>query len=124
METKKNSQKTGNRAEDVAEKLLKEKGYAVLHRNWRFKKYEVDIIAENHDFIVFIEVKGRTDNTQGEPEEFVTRKKQLFVTKAANSYLQTRDITKEARFDIISVLVINNNITVKHLEDAWYPTFK
>jgi putative endonuclease len=124
METKKNSQKTGNRAEELAEKHLINNGYVILHRNWRFKKYEVDIIAENRDFIVFIEVKGRTGNTQGEPEEFVTRQKQRFVTSAANSYLQTRDIIKEARFDIISVLVINNNITVKHLEDAWYPTFK
>ncbi|MCE3228804.1 MAG: putative endonuclease related to Holliday junction resolvase [Bacteroidetes bacterium] len=124
MDAKKNSQKTGNEAEETARKLLVKKGFTILHRNWRFRKYEVDIIAENADFIVFVEVKGRTDTTMGEPEEFVTKQKQKFIISAANHYIQERDITKEARFDIISVLVINNNITVKHLEDAWYASLK
>jgi putative endonuclease len=119
-----NSQKFGQESEEMARQFLKKKGYTILQANWRFKKYEIDIIGQINDIIVFFEVKARSTNVFGEPEEFVSLKKQKFIITAANHYLQEREIDLESRFDIISVLQINNNITVKHLEGAFYPSVK
>ncbi len=121
---KNNSQKFGEEAEEAAKLFLKKKGYTILASNWRFKKYEIDIIAEFKNIIVFFEVKARSSNVFGEPEVFVTKKKQTFIITAAAHYLKEGMIEKEARFDIISVLQINNNLTVKHLEHAFYPSVK
>jgi putative endonuclease len=121
---KKNSQKFGKEAEELARKHLVNKGFSILQSNWRFKKYEVDIIAESNEFIVFVEVKARSTEAFGEPEMFVTLKKQKFLIAAANNYLQENNIEKEARFDIIGILPINNNYSVKHLEGAFYPSQK
>lgn len=119
-----NSTSKGNLAEEKAVKFLEEKNYSVLERNWRFKKYEVDIIAKDNDKIVFIEVKSRGTDAFGEPEMAVTLKKQRFLVAAADQYIRDNNIELESRFDIISILVINNNITVKHLQEAFYPLVK
>ncbi|MBA3664999.1 MAG: YraN family protein [Bacteroidetes bacterium] len=120
----KNSTGKGNWAEEKAVKFLLKKDYAILERNWRFKKYEVDIIAKDGNTMVFVEVKSRGSDAFGEPETAVTRKKQRFLVTAADQYIQANNIQLESRFDIISILVINNNITVKHIEDAFYPSVK
>ncbi len=121
---KNNSQNFGKLGEELAQTFLKKKGYKILATNWRYKKLEIDIIGENDDFIVFFEVKSRTNDAFGDPEMFVTRKKQKFLITAADRYLQEGMIEKEARFDIIAVLQINNKLTLKHLEGAFYPTVK
>jgi putative endonuclease len=120
----KDSQKFGKEAEEMAKQFLKKNGYTILHSNWRFKKYEIDIIGQINDTIVFFEVKARSTDAFGDPEMFVTPKKQKFLVTAANQYLQDNEIALEARFDIVSVLQINNNLTVKHLEGAFYPSLK
>ena len=118
----KNSQLLGVDGEKKAKKLLLEKGYTILQENWRFKKYEVDIIASFKEFIVFIEVKARSSAAFGEPETFVTKKKQAFLVSAANEYLISNKIDLECRFDVVSVLQLNNTFVVKHLEAAFYPS--
>lgn len=120
----KNSTSKGNWAEEKAVKLLLEKNYNIIERNWRFKKYEVDIIARDGNRMVFVEVKSRSSDAFGEPELAVTKKKQQFLVAAADRYIRENNIELESRFDIISILVINNNIAVKHLEDAFYPSLK
>lgn len=120
----KNSHNFGIEGEKIAKKHLLEKGYEILEQNWRFKKYEVDIIATHNNFIVFVEVKARSTSDFGEPELFVTKKKQGFLVAAAHEYLTSKDIELESRFDIISVLQLNNTIQVKHLEAAFYPSIK
>jgi len=119
-----NSQKTGRDGEEAAKKYLLENGHTILETNWRFRKYEVDIITKSGETIVFIEVKTRKSNTFGEPELFVNRKKQNFLVAAANQYLIQNNIALESRFDIISILQLNNSQTVKHLEAAFYPQIK
>lgn len=119
-----NSQKQGKEGELIAKKHLLAKGFEILDLNWRFKKYEIDIIAKKEQTIVFVEVKTRKSNTFGEPEVFVTKQKQNFLMAAANQYLIEKNIDLESRFDIISVLQSNNNHTVKHLEAAFYPLLK
>lgn len=119
-----NSQNTGKSGEETAKRYLLEKGYEILETNWRFKKYEVDIISKSGNTVVFVEVKTRKSDTFGEPEVFVTRQKQNFLVAAANQYIIQNNIDLESRFDIIAVLQLNNNQTVKHLEAAFYPQLK
>ena len=119
-----NSQKQGQEGEKLARKHLLTQGYVILEANWRFKKYEIDIIAKNNQSIVFVEVKTRKSNTFGEPEIFVTKQKQNFLIAAANQYIMQNNIELEARFDIIAIIQLNNNHTVKHLEAAFYPLLK
>lgn len=120
----KNSHNLGQEGEKIAKTHLMEKGYVILQENWRYKKYEVDIIAKNNTTIIFVEVKTRSSSIFGAPEVFVTKQKQLFLTKAANEFLIANNIELECRFDIVSVLQINNSFIVKHLEAAFYPSIK
>ncbi len=120
----KNSHNFGIEGEKIAKKHLLEKGYEILEQNWRFKKYEVDIIATHNNLIIFVEVKARSTSDFGEPELFVTKKKQVFLVHAAHEYLVSKNIELESRFDIISVLQLNNTLQVKHLEGAFYPSIK
>ena len=119
--TSKSSQILGKEAEDKAVEFLIGLGYTIVERNWRYRKYEVDIIATYGGFLVFVEVKARSSAVFCEPEMFVDRKKQKFLIAAANAYLEAGRTDMEARFDIISVLKFNNNLTVKHLERAFFP---
>ena len=119
-----NSQKYGQEGENHASNYLKRHGYEILERNWRFKKLEVDIIARKADLVAFVEVKTRKNSTFGEPEIFVTKKKQSFLIAAANQYLVERNLNVESRFDIIAISQLNNNETVNHLEGAFFPAVK
>ena len=114
----------GAAGERVARRFLAEKGYEILESNWRYKKLEVDIIAKKDHTLVFIEVKTRKSNTFGEPEVFVTRKKQRFLIAAANQYVTERDLAFESRFDIVSVVSPDKDQTIKHLEGAFFPILK
>lgn len=87
-------------------------------------KLEIDIIAQIDDILVFVEVKTRLNEAHGDPEDGVTLKKQRFLIKAANYYIQEKDLDIESRFDIITVLKENNKVIVKHLPDAFYPIAK
>jgi putative endonuclease len=118
------SQKLGNDGELLARQFLIDSGHTILETNWRFKKLEVDIISKHGETIVFSEVKTRKNNTFGEPEVFVTKKKQSFLIAAANEYLVRNNIELEARFDILAIISLNDKQTVNHLTDAFYPVNK
>ncbi len=121
---KNNSHNLGKQGEEIAKTHLVNAGYVILESNWRFKKYEIDLIAQKTNTIAIIEVKARTGNAYGEPEDFVNKKKQQFLVSAAHNYLVTKNCNLECRFDIISILIINNITTVKHIEAAFYPSLK
>ena len=94
----------GQKGEDLAVDHLKKAGFKILFRNWKWGRHEIDIIAENQDFIIFVEVKTRTSDFQMHPLSAVTREKQKSIMRAANGYLQKFNIDKEGRFDIITVI--------------------
>jgi putative endonuclease len=119
-----NSTVKGSQGEQAAHDYLRSEGYEILERNWRFRRLEVDIIAKKEEVLVFVEVKTRKSNTFGEPEIFVTRKKQRFLIAAANQYVIENNLAFESRFDIISVVSLNKHQTVKHLQRAFYPLIK
>ncbi|NCA87208.1 MAG: YraN family protein [Clostridia bacterium] len=113
---------TGEQGEELAAQYLANAGYKILERNWHFGKNEIDLIAQDGEFIVFAEVKTRRTANFGEPEVFVTRAKQRAIIKAANGYFMIKDVQLEARFDIISVLYHGASYTVKQIKNAFYPT--
>ena len=112
----------GKAGEEIARNYLIKNSYRIIEYNWRTGKLELDIIAENENFIVFVEVKTRHSRIVEEPESSVNKKKQKQIIKAADIYLRINDINTEARFDIISILIEKNNININHIKDAFYPT--
>ena len=112
----------GKKGEDIAVRYLEKKGYKILEKNWKSGKNEIDIIARDGRFVVAVEVKARHSNFAGEPETAVTRDKQRAIIRAANVYVDRRNISDEVRFDIVSILVVNDTEHINHIEDAFYPT--
>lgn len=112
----------GDFGEDMAEEFVKEKGFTILERNYRKKTGEIDIIAENVKFLVFIEVKTRRDNSCGLPSEAVDAKKQARLYKTAERYIAEKPTEKEIRFDIIEVyarMIDGNPVieSINHIEN-------
>ena len=109
----------GKKGEDLACSYYEKLGYRIMARNWRLKKLECDLIVSNFEFIVFAEVKTRSSILFGEPELFVTYEKQQNLLKLANFYLQMHNISKEARFDIVTVVVGEGTEKIRLFEDAF-----
>jgi putative endonuclease len=114
----------GQEGEDLAAEHLKKAGYKVLFRNWKWGKYEIDIIAENKDFIAFVEVKTRTDEYQMHPVTAITKEKQRSIIWAAEGYLKKFYIDKESRFDVITIIKKETEFDIDHIEGAFYPTLR
>ncbi|HPH88740.1 MAG TPA: YraN family protein [Chitinophagales bacterium] len=108
---------TGSSGEYLAQEYLKNKNYTILFINWRHKRSEIDIIAQDGKVIVFVEVKTRTNLSFGHPENFVDANKIKKMQQAADAYIEQFDWQGELRYDIIAVEK-NNKIT--HFEDAFY----
>lgn len=109
----------GKLGEQLACEYLTNKGYAILETNWRLGRLEADIIAYKEGVIVMVEVKTRTSQSFGEPEEFVTAAKQQACIRLANAYMRTNWRDEEVRFDIISVVISAEQHTINHIENAF-----
>jgi putative endonuclease len=113
----------GRKGESLAKAHLENAGYEILDVNWTHGKLEVDLIAYKDRIIIFTEVKTRTGNWFGEPEDFVDIRKQKLLAEAADEYIYLMNHQGEVRFDIISVLFDKQtNYTIKHIEDAFWPS--
>jgi putative endonuclease len=94
----------GDRGERVAVRYLKQQGYRVLARQCRNRLGEIDIIAVDGEWIVFVEVKTRQHSDKGRPVEAVTRDKQRQLTRAALAWLKSRGwLERRCRFDVIAI---------------------
>lgn len=114
----------GKKGEEIAAEYLASKGYSICERNWREGKSELDIIAMDSLTLVFVEVKTRTSNQYGHPEEFITPSKIRNMAKAADAYISALPHQPEVRFDIISVVIprdASEEYQIKHIEDAFLP---
>src|ERR1700749_3747234 len=112
----------GRKGETLAKMHLENLGYEILDENWTHGKAEVDLIAYKDRVIIFAEVKTRTGNGFGEPEDFVDLRKQRLLADAAGEYIYLMNHQGEVRFDIISVLFDrSDNYILKHIEDAFWP---
>lgn len=111
----------GQTGENLATNYLVEKGYEILHRNWRHGRAEVDIIARIGNDWVFVEVKTRETDYFGYPEEAVDKAKQKQLQKAADAYIDANPIQGEIRFDIVAVILNPKKQEIHHIEDAFWP---
>ncbi|HLR32244.1 MAG TPA: YraN family protein [Fodinibius sp.] len=120
--TEKTTRDIGNEGEELATAYLESKGYTILERNYHFEHAEVDIVAyDNESYIVFVEVKKRSDNRYGEPEEYIDDAKKKNVYKAAEAWMYERKMDgAPARFDVIAILQKGNEAPqIKHFENAF-----
>ena len=114
---------TGTRGEQYACRFLEELGFEVLERNWRFGKDELDIIARNGRELVIVEVKTRSTDRHGQPEEAVKKGKRSTMIRGANTYIQRSGCELALRFDIVSVILHpTGKPYIHHIRDAFYPT--
>ena len=119
---------TGRFGEKAACEYLKSQKYKILEQNYFASHNEIDIIAENKQYIVFIEVKTRTlsSNEFGSAASAVTYSKQKRTLAAAQSYLNSHKTKKSPRLDVIEVYLSKTTASmtptvekINHIEDAF-----
>lgn len=111
----------GKLGEKAVIEYLQKQGYNILAHNWYCDKNEIDIIAQNNEWIIFVEVKTRSSQQWGNPEDSISEAKMKRIVDAADNYIQMNDIEKSARFDIASVIVDNSVCNIEYFEDAFLP---
>lgn len=111
---------TGRAGEEKARLFLEEKGYRILHANWHWHHYELDIVAMHAGELVVAEVKTRTGGCLVAPEEAVDRGKIRRIVAAADAYVRRFGIEAPVRFDLLLVMKEGNRYRVEQLEDAFY----
>ena len=98
------SRDIGALGEKIAADYLTGLGYMIRERNFRSREGEIDIIAEKDDFLVFIEVRTRTSNSYGTPEESVTAQKKERLIALAEVYIEDRDdLPSSWRIDVVAI---------------------
>ena len=113
---KNNNIEKGDFAEQVAANVLIQKGYAILETKYRTPVGEIDIIAKQNEYIVFVEVKYRKHLAHGLPREAVNQAKQRRIRKAALYYVASQcGYEVDMRFDVIEML----REGILHLENAF-----
>ncbi|AMM50653.1 endonuclease [Rufibacter sp. DG15C] len=110
----------GQQGEKTAETYLLAQGYTLLHRNYRYKRAEVDLVMQKDRFLVLIEVKTRSSRQYGNPEEAVSGRKQEMLFLAAEELIQELDWQHEVRFDVVSIFWHHSHPEVLHIEDAFH----
>lgn len=110
----------GKSGENKACDYLRKEGYTILHRNWIYDRHEIDIIARNNDYIIFVEVKTRTSARWGNPEEAVSKSKIRRIVEAADFYLKENEIDIDVRFDVISMVWNGTDFKIDHIDDAFF----
>ncbi|MGZ8366057.1 MAG: YraN family protein [Nitrospira sp.] len=111
----------GQASEMQAEQFLVAKGYRILDRNVRTRLGELDLIADDHGVVVFVEVKGRTTDAFGGALLAVDHRKRVKLTKLAAQYLAKRHWSdKVCRFDVVLVQGrASNQGRIEHLQNAF-----
>jgi putative endonuclease len=95
----------GKEAEQMAVNYLLKNGYEILHCNWRYSRYEIDIIARKNDLLRIVEVKALRTSQLRYPEESVTKKKFKYLLKAADEFLFQNQEYRHVQFDILSITI-------------------
>ena len=112
---------TGNKGEELAAVYLSDKGYEIIERNWRFRYAEVDIIAAKNSRLHFFEIKTRTSDKYGKPEESMSHKKMKMLKIAAEEYQYKNPQWKYVQFDVLAITIVNG-IAVEYflIDDVYF----
>lgn len=112
--------KKGREAEDLAASYLSSLGYEIVHRNYRYKHSEIDLIVRKDNWLVFVEVKMRSSDSFGYPEEFVDYRKAKNIVFGAEQYTYEQNYNGNVRYDVVAISMRNGVPDLKHFEDAFY----
>lgn len=106
--------------EEKACEYLEKKKFKIIERNFSIRSGEIDIVAMDGKWVVFVEVKRRKNTEYGYPFEFVNKAKQRRIIKAALFYIKKNNIKQEnIRFDIVSITDKNGREEFEHIENAF-----
>lgn len=117
-----NTRELGEKAEALARTHIKKLGYEILANNWYHGHLELDIVARDGDELVIVEVKSRSGLRYEHPSEAVTNTKIKRIVEAADAYIIEHDIELDTRFDVITVIFVDQKFELEHFKDAFYPT--
>lgn len=110
---------TGNLGEDFAGNYFKRLGFTV-ERNFHSRYGEIDVIAQNEEYVIFVEVKTRSDGTTVAPWEAVDIIKQKKICLTASEYMMKYDCEKQPRFDVFEVWQTDGRIyKFNHIPSAF-----
>ena len=125
MEIKKAQQQhrteLGRKGEELARAYLQERGFRILHCNWRCAHKEIDIIAQKGTMLHIVEVKTRSSNCIINPEEAVNKAKQRLLIRAAQAYINHSSFDGEVQFDVFSIIVSAHSHEITYIPQAFYP---
>ncbi len=109
----------GVKGEELAVEYLINHGYNIVKRNYRYLKAEIDIIAQKETVLVGVEVKTRTSDFFGNPQDFISKKKIKLLVTALDHFIVEGDLEVEARLDVIAIIQQKNTFQIEHLKDAF-----
>ncbi len=110
-----NKMELGRRGEDIAETLLKNSGYRILKRNYRVGHSDIDILAKNGEVLVFVEVRTKSGEDRGMPEDTLTAAKLKRMKNTATLYMGFNHYEGPARLDAVCI-ILDDSCGIKHLE--------
>lgn len=112
-----NKRKLGAAYEIKAAAYLEKMGYTIVEKNYRCRIGEIDIVVRDNPYLVFVEVKYRTDSKMGYPIEAVDSKKQCKISKVADYYRMCHGLPEDTacRFDVVVVM----EETISHYKNAF-----
>jgi putative endonuclease len=120
------NKKIGKWGEDTAVHFLEKKGYSIIARNYHTPFGEIDIIAEEKDqgetYIVFVEVKTRTTDRYGNPEDGITSRKRNHLMAAIDQFFQENpDIENSWQIDVIAIRKLrqDNEPDIQHFKNVF-----
>lgn len=94
---------TGRQGEELAAGWLVQNGYTILHRNWRYKNWEIDFIAYKDKRLHIFEIKTRTSHYLGHPEEGINDKKMQYLINAAEEYMHLDPQWQQLQFNVLAI---------------------
>ncbi|GAV23657.1 YraN family protein [Carboxydothermus pertinax] len=114
-----NRRELGQKWEELAEQYLERKGYQILNRNYQIRGGEIDIIAQEGEFLVFIEVRYRSDISYGTPSETVSKKKKAALKKAIKVYIHQNYLYHlQPRVDLIGIERTAKGFLLNHYQNV------
>ena len=112
----------GKQGEAQAVNYLQNNGYIILDKRWKHKRFEIDIIAKNHNTLIFLEVKTRR-NPIISINDIVSNAQKDRIINAAHHYILSNEIDLNIRFDLIYIDYTQKTFNLKHFKEFFTPHF-
>ncbi len=110
----------GKEGEKIAADFLRNKGYEIKCKNYRYLKSEIDIIAQKGDVLAIVEVRARSNDQIIAIADTITKKKIQLLVQGADHYVSMNELDVDVRFDVITILKNKLVFKIEHLESAFY----